>query len=99
MVPWMHQLLATLCVASSLALVALGGSGPSSEFHLQTLSFGRPLDSQGACWGYDYHIPCYHSWCDVRGVGEACKLSFSGPLLCLRGPSRFPSLVVTPQGY
>jgi hypothetical protein len=39
---WMHQLLATLCVASFLALVALGGSDPSSGFRLRTLSFSSP---------------------------------------------------------
>jgi hypothetical protein len=38
----MYQLLATLCVTSSLALVALGGSDPAGGFHLQTLSFGIP---------------------------------------------------------
>jgi hypothetical protein len=41
----MRQLLATLCVTSSLAL---GGSNPSSGFHLQTLSFSRlPKPSRG----------------------------------------------------
>jgi hypothetical protein len=35
-------MLALLCVASSLALVALGGSDPTDGLHLQTLSFGRP---------------------------------------------------------
>jgi hypothetical protein len=30
----MRQLLATLCVSLSLTLVALGGSDPSSVFHL-----------------------------------------------------------------
>jgi hypothetical protein len=34
----MHQLLATLCVTSLLALVALGGSDLPSGFHLRTLS-------------------------------------------------------------
>jgi hypothetical protein len=95
----MRPLLDTLRVSSSLGLVALGSYDPSSRFHLRTLSFGRPLDSRGAYWGYDFRIPCCHSWRDVRGVGEACKLSLSGPLLRLRGPNHFPSLVVTPQGY
>jgi hypothetical protein len=35
-----RQLLATLCVASSLTLVALGGSDLIGQFHLRTLSFG-----------------------------------------------------------
>jgi hypothetical protein len=39
---WMRQLLATLCVDSSLGLVALGGSDPTSGFHLRTLSFNKP---------------------------------------------------------
>jgi hypothetical protein len=39
---WMCQLLAIPCVASSLALVALGGSEPIGRFHLQILSIGRP---------------------------------------------------------
>jgi hypothetical protein len=38
----MRQLLATLCVALSLTLVALGGSDPAGEFLLQSLSIGRP---------------------------------------------------------
>jgi hypothetical protein len=92
----MRQLLATLYVTLSLALC---GSDPSSRFHLQTLSFDRPLNSHGACWGYDFRIPCCCSWRNVRGVGEVCKLSLLGPLLRLRSPNRFPSLVVTPQGY
>jgi hypothetical protein len=41
----MCQLLATLCVASSLAL---GSSNPYSGFCLQTLSFSRPLAIEGA---------------------------------------------------
>jgi hypothetical protein len=43
----MHQLLATLCVASSLALVALDDSNPCSGFQLQTLSFSRPPSYRG----------------------------------------------------
>jgi hypothetical protein len=45
--PRMRQLLATICVASSLALVALGGSDPIDGFRIGTLSFGRPLDNRG----------------------------------------------------
>jgi hypothetical protein len=43
----MCQLWVTLCVSSSLALVALGGSDPTGGFHLQTLSFGRPHGNHG----------------------------------------------------
>jgi hypothetical protein len=43
----MCQMLATLCVTSSLALVALGGSDPTGMFHLGTLSVGRPLGNHG----------------------------------------------------
>jgi hypothetical protein len=38
----MCQLLATLYVTSSLPLVTMGGSDPSSGFCLQTLSLRRP---------------------------------------------------------
>jgi hypothetical protein len=44
----MCQLLATLCVASSLALTALGGSDLPSEFHLRTLCFSRLLQPSRA---------------------------------------------------
>jgi hypothetical protein len=36
------QLLATLCVALSLAFIALGGVDPISKFCLRTLSFAGP---------------------------------------------------------
>jgi hypothetical protein len=53
---WMRQLLATLCVAPSLTLVALDGSDPTGGFRLQTLSFGRPRGNHGAHFGYGFHI-------------------------------------------
>jgi hypothetical protein len=43
----MRHLLATLYVASSLALVALSCSNPSSGFRLRTLSFSRPSPAIG----------------------------------------------------
>jgi hypothetical protein len=46
----------------------------------------------GAHWGYDSCIPCWCSWRDVRGVGEAGKLSLLGSLLHLRGTSRLTTL-------
>jgi hypothetical protein len=54
--PRTRQMLAILCVASSHALVALGGSNLTSRFHLGTLSFGRPIGNQGAHFGYGYYI-------------------------------------------
>jgi hypothetical protein len=55
--PWIRQLLDTLCVTSSLALVALGGSDLTGGFHLGTLSFGRPHGNYGAYFGYGCRIP------------------------------------------
>jgi hypothetical protein len=52
----MHQLLATICVASFLALVALGNTDPTGGFHLRTLSFGRPHGNRGTHFGYGYRI-------------------------------------------
>jgi hypothetical protein len=43
----MCQMLATLCVALSLALVALGGSDPTSRFHFKTLRVAGPLTIMG----------------------------------------------------
>jgi hypothetical protein len=40
--PQMRQMLATVCVALSLALVALGSSDSTSGFHLGTLSVAGP---------------------------------------------------------
>jgi hypothetical protein len=51
------QLLVTLCVASSLALVALGSSDLIQEFCLQTLSFDRPNGNRGAYFEYIFRIP------------------------------------------
>jgi hypothetical protein len=42
MAPQMRQMLATLCVALSLALFALGGSDPTGGFCLRTLSVAGP---------------------------------------------------------
>jgi hypothetical protein len=92
----MRQLLATLCVASSLTL---GSFDPTSRFHLLTLSFGKPIGNHGARLGYNFCISCYHSWCNVQGLGEACKHSLPSLLLRLRGPSCFSSSIVTPWGY
>jgi hypothetical protein len=53
----MRKLLATPCVASSLALVALGRSDSTGGFHIQTLSFDRPHGNHGTYFGYDCRIP------------------------------------------
>jgi hypothetical protein len=47
--PQVHQLLATLCVALSLTLFALGGADPIRGFCLQTLGFSR-LTLFGYCF-------------------------------------------------
>jgi hypothetical protein len=41
---------AILCVASSLALFALGGSDPTSGFHLRTLRVAGPSAIMGPFW-------------------------------------------------
>jgi hypothetical protein len=46
--PQMGQMLATLCVTLSLALVALSGSNPTSEFLLRTLSIVAPSTIVGS---------------------------------------------------
>jgi hypothetical protein len=43
--PWVCKLLATLCVALSLALFALGRADLVGGFFLRTLSFSRPMTS------------------------------------------------------
>jgi hypothetical protein len=43
-------MLATLCVGSSLALVALGSSDPTGRFCLRTLSFAAPSAIVGPIW-------------------------------------------------
>jgi hypothetical protein len=72
MVHRVRQLLATLCVASSLALVALGGSNTIGGFCLRILSFGRPHNNCGAHFGYGCRIPLCKG-CVVRGVGSRIK--------------------------
>jgi hypothetical protein len=44
------QLLATPCVALSLALFSLGGSNPSGRFCLGTMRFIGPLAIVGLVW-------------------------------------------------
>jgi hypothetical protein len=88
----MLQMLATLCVTSSLTLFALGGSNPIGWFHLGTLGICRPLGNRMAHFGYNCRIPRCRGRV-MRGVGVACKLMFTppfynackAPLLCLLG--------------
>jgi hypothetical protein len=98
MEPQTRQMLATLCMALSLTLVALGGSDPTGGFHLGTLSFVglstimRPiLDT----------IAVFH---DVDGVSyEELGWCINSFILCLftvpTKPCHFASLVVTPRCY
>jgi hypothetical protein len=89
-----HQLLAILCVASFLALVALGSSDLIGEFCLQTLSFGRPHDNRrGPFW---IRLP-YHATYRAHHARSRVthKIVFTAPA----EPSRFSFSVVTPLGY
>jgi hypothetical protein len=53
---------ATLCVTSSLALVAMGGFDPSGGFRLGTLTVCRPLGNHGAI------LDTVAVSCDVEGA-------------------------------
>jgi hypothetical protein len=52
----MRQLLATLCVASPLALFALGSSDPTWRVSPKNLDMYLAHDNRGACFGYGSHI-------------------------------------------
>jgi hypothetical protein len=67
------QLLATLCVASFLVLVALGGSDPIDGFFVQTLRFGRPHVNRGTRFRYGCRIP-WRIGRIVRGVEWCIKM-------------------------
>jgi hypothetical protein len=87
--------MATLCVALSLTLFALGGVDLTGGFCLRPLSFGRPLGNRGARLGYGCRILCYRSWHNVRGVGRHVNMG----LLRLVRAHRFTSSLLTPQDY
>jgi hypothetical protein len=96
--PRMHQMLATLCVTSSLALVALGGRDPTSGFHLETLSVAGP--SAIARPILDTLVVSH----DVEGTScEELGWRVNSCLLHLftmpAGPHHFASSVVTSWGY
>jgi hypothetical protein len=88
----MRQLLATVCVTLSLALVALGGSDLTGGFHLGALSVGSSLSNRGAHFGYGCRILRCRGHV-IRGVGVSNKIvftapfysAFKDPLLCLLG--------------
>jgi hypothetical protein len=88
-------MLGSLCVTSSLAL---GGSDPTSRFHLRTLSIAGPLVIMGPILDM---VVISH---DVEGAscGESrwCINSCLLPLfIALATARRFASSVVTPWGY
>jgi hypothetical protein len=94
----MHQMLVTLCIASSLALVVLGDSDLIGGFHLRTLSVEHPSAIMGPILDM---IVVSH---DVEGVSceelgwhvNSCLLGhFTAPARA----RRFASSVVTPRGY
>jgi hypothetical protein len=71
-------MLATLCVTSSLTLVALGGSDPSVGFCLETLSFTSPLAIMG------HVLDMVVISCDVEGTScEELGCCVNSCLLCL----------------
>jgi hypothetical protein len=89
-------MLATLCVATSLALVDLGGSDPSSRFHLGILSIYSPSTIVGPVLDT---VAVYHN---VKGASceelgwrvNPCLLDlFTVPARA----RRFASSVVTPM--
>jgi hypothetical protein len=96
--PRMHQLLATLCVASSFALFAQGGADPTGRCCLRTLSCCRPMTIVRPILDT---VVVFH---DVEGL--SCKESGWRANSCLLRPftvsvraCRFASSGVTPWGY
>jgi hypothetical protein len=92
------QLLATLCVALSLALFAQGSTDPTGGFYLQTLSYCRHTSIMGPV--LDTVVVSH----DV--VGASCEKLGWHVNMCLLHPFTVPirarlftSSVVTPQGY
>jgi hypothetical protein len=94
----MHQLLATLCVASSLTLFAWGGANPTSGFCLRSLSCCRPMAIVG---------PILDMITVSHGVaGASCEELGCHVDMCLLRPfnasvraHRFASSVDTPWDY
>jgi hypothetical protein len=71
-------LLATLCVALSLGLVALGGADPTSGFYLRTLRIGRPMTKGGPILD-TIAISCV--FVDLRTLGIGRPTIIVGPVL------------------
>jgi hypothetical protein len=93
----MHQMLATLCVESSFALVALGGSDPTGGFRLGTLSVAGPSTI------VEPVLDLVAISCDVEGAScEELGWHVNPCLLCLfTAPARahrFTTSGATPQG-
>jgi hypothetical protein len=78
--PWMRQLLATLCVASSLILFALGNFDLTWQVSPKNSMLYHAHGNHGAHFGYSCRIPRCRG-CVVQGVGVACKLVFTAPFL------------------
>jgi hypothetical protein len=94
----MRQMLATLCVALSLTLVALGGSDPTGEFCLGTMSVADPSAIMGPV------LDTIVVSCGVEGtLCEELGWHVNSCLLRLfivpPGAHGFASLVVTPRVY
>jgi hypothetical protein len=68
-----HLLLATLCVTSSRALVALGSSSLIGGFWLRILSFADPTTIVGPI------LDTVAVSRDVEGASYECKLIFTVP--------------------
>jgi hypothetical protein len=64
------------------------------EFHLRTLSFGRPHGNRGTRFRYGCHISTMYMVCPTRSR-MMHKIIFTMPA----EPSRFASSSVTPRGY
>jgi hypothetical protein len=91
--PRMRQMLATLCVASSFTLVALGGSVPTGGFHLGTLSVAGPSTIMGPI--LDTVVVSH----DVEGtsceeLGGTQTHVYCTFLQCLQGPAALHPLLL-----
>jgi hypothetical protein len=92
------QLLATLCVASSLTLFSQCGIDPTDRVCLRTLSYCRPTTTVGPI--LDMAIVSG----DVVGtsceeLGRHVNMGLLHPFIVPVRACHFASLVVTPRGY
>jgi hypothetical protein len=96
--PWVCPLLATLCVASSLALFAWGDAGLADGFCLWTQSYCRPMRIVGTI------LDTVAISCDVVGtsweeLGWHVNMCLLHPFIAPIRARRFASSVVTSWGY